>query len=207
MSALPDAFPFLLRAGTSALALVLAARRRAYAPVAVFLAAATLTDIVRWQLAQGPLAVPGPYTGTLRPLYHLEQAGFLLWPFGLLAAAVKVYATRSPWPVAVAYAATVATLAAMYPAVRGELLGTIYAVVWIACSLAALACAGFWTRRREHPQTEHVAVLLMSLMNLGIFAPGSEPFFDWQFAQKLYIVIWLCVAGVQGAALMTREPD
>lgn len=91
--------------------LVLAARRRAYAPVAVFLAAATLTDIVRWQLAQGPLAVPGPYTGALRPVYHLEQAGFLLWPFGLLAAAVKVFATRSPWPVGVAYAATVATLA------------------------------------------------------------------------------------------------
>ena len=89
-------------------AVMLARRRREYAPVAVFLCWVLLSHVVRplirIYIGAGP-AGGVPYAGLPRAAFHVEQALFVSWPIGITALAIHVLAKRRAWPIGLAYVA------------------------------------------------------------------------------------------------------
>jgi hypothetical protein len=107
-------------------AVMLARRRREYAPIALFLCWVLLSHVVRpllafYVLGSGP-AGGLPYAGIQRAAFHVEQAMFVSWPIGIVALAIRIFARRRAWPVAIAFAVVVGVLVLGYPTIRRELL-------------------------------------------------------------------------------------
>jgi hypothetical protein len=200
----------LLQAIAALVAFRAARGRPARRPVARLLAAAALADAARWWIA-GALPAIGPYRGAARALYHLEQALFLLWPAGVAAVALRIFARRAPGPIAAAHAIVLAALVAGYPALRGRPLGWIYAGVHLAALVAACAALAVWLRRREPPRLEHVSALFVialdAVLFLGpYFPPELDPFGAWGLAQIVYAALYLILIAVFATGVPWGRP-
>lgn len=82
-----------------------------------------------------------PYPWPVRALWIVDLWLVLAWPFAILAACLAVYSRRPWWPAAAAWLACWATLAALYPELRGRPLllteAAIATACWVACARAA----------------------------------------------------------------------
>lgn len=83
-----------------------------------------------------------PYAGGYRVAFHLDQALFLAWPFGLDALAIGLSLRGNAKPLlsflAVTYGFVFAGIVVSYPAIRGADLGVVYAMINAYCLLASV---------------------------------------------------------------------
>ena len=187
----------------AATAIAVALRVPAHRPVAVFLGVVSVADGIRRGLA-GELAAPGPYTGATRALFHLEQALYLLWPFGLAALAGAVFAQRRPWMLAGAYVTAVAALALSYPTVRLELLGRVYLAAELGALVVCLAAATTWAWQRERPGLAHVVALMLIAVDVAKVAAGpwrGSVFATWDRAWPMHAILYLAIGAAQGGGI------
>jgi hypothetical protein len=189
------------------LAFMICRRRPQHRPFAVWAAVVLAEDIIRRILNVWPLDAPRPYTGALRALFHVDQALFLLEPFGLAAVCWIVFLSRRARAPLLAGVAAWAALALGYPwPFRGVVLGYIYAGIQALSILASGASMVIWTRRKAHPRPEHTCGLLATLLTCALFsgpyAPRAPaPFDDWSFAELVYLSLWSALAVVQAFAI------
>lgn len=204
-----DIAAYILRPLAAVLAVIVAGRRREHIPVAFFLCAIVVADLLHWWINTDLLAsAPRPYTGWNRVLFHVTEALFISWSFGSLAVAWLVFLRRRPVVPVIAYVLALAVLTIGYPwPFRQQVLGVAQAVIHAVTVLASLACAAVWVRRGPaRPYIEHASVLLIAVVGLGIFwgpyFPRSfEPFDAWPLAQLTDITLYIFLVAVHGAAL------
>ncbi len=187
-------------------AIALAARRPAYAPLSIYLAALALADGVRGYLASGVLSAPGPYVGGARAAFHLEEGLFLA---SLLAPAVlAVTAFRSFIPVRVivdVYAVAVLVLIVGYPMVRGADVARVYLGAETGALAVSAAAVIQWGWRVERPTLEQMAVLMVLGVEAAKVAGGPwriEIVGGWERAWPMHAVLYLALAGLQVLAAM-----
>lgn len=189
----------------AATAIVVARRVPAHRPVAIFLGAVVVADLVRRGLAAGPLPDMGPHTGATRLLFHIDQALYLLWPFGLAGLAGAVLAERRrPWVLASVYLATVVVLALGYPTVRRELLGQAYLCIELVALLICLEAAAAPGWRRGRPGLTTVVTLALIVVDVATVAGGpfARPLFaHWYRAWPMHAVLYVAIGLMQGGGI------
>jgi hypothetical protein len=202
----------VLLTASAASAVLLAWRRPGarYAPVALLLVGLLVANLARYAIhAQLLPSAPTPYVGSDRALFHVEQALYVAEPFGLLAVALAVFVRRSTWPLAVAWAATVAALVMSYPALRGDPLRRAYLAINLACLLGSCGAFASFFQRREAPKLAHLAVMFMVAIELlSVFqGPWGRGLFDsYALAQAAYSVLYGALTIIQGVALWSHRP-
>ena len=192
-------------------AIVLARRHKEYAPVAWLLGLGVVSDIVRPALSILVLGFgpPGglPYQGFERLCFHMEQAVFVAWPFGITALALHTLAGRRVWPIAVAYLVAVAGLALGYPTVRRELLQSVYLGVWLAALLVCLVAVYIWWRT-EKPTSppERAALMFFAIEFAAVLGSHAAGLIDktWPISQGLYVGLYSVLAVLQVLWLRRR---
>lgn len=145
--------PHLFLIASAALALYLWRRRDSrHRPAALALTAIAGAEAIRYVLSWTLLAVPGPYEGVLRAVFHADQGLYLV---GVVALPWATLATLYPpgpgsrWRYdLLAWAGILFLLIIGYPELRGDALRRVYlAVELTALFVCAVAVAG-WIRRR-----------------------------------------------------------
>lgn len=183
-------------------------------PIALLLTANTFADLAGFALRQGYLAeLPRPYTGLARVAFHLEQALFLAYHWGVAAVAVVVLARRLPWPV-LAWIAAVAVAVIGYsiddaqglPWLRGkERVGVfLYVNQFAVVAICAWSYARYHRSMRDvdYPLAHQtVAMMLATMEGALLFGPYMfgirelDPFRFWWLAQIGYVGLfsWLAL--------------
>jgi hypothetical protein len=188
---------WLFQATTIALAFLLCKKRPQHRPFAVWALVALLADILRclsaipfpWLLREGP------FHGLKRAVFHADQALFLLEPVGLAAIAWIVFLARRPWAPLAAGVVLWLVLVLGYPTLRLEPLARAYAIIQGGAILVSLGTLVLWMRRKAPPRTEHAAVSLATVIAIalydGPYAPSvALPFWSWESAQTIFLVLW-----------------
>lgn len=182
-------------------------RRRVHRPIAWFVTANLVADLVLWTLTKNVLAPArlaigaAPYAGWDRVAFHVHQAAFLVWPAGIAAVAVAVFVRRRPWPVLGAFAAAVAGIAAAYPAVRGAALARVYFAAELLALLVAAGAGVTWWWRRKRPvlSTDAGGVLALAQIGVTVHWAPFEKGWDWQATTIVgaYAILTVLHAGEQ----------
>lgn len=187
-------FSIVLSGVLAALAWQVARVRPRHGAVASLVTLGLVADVVRRALA---LFVFDParatfgraaFAGSTRALFHLDEALFMAWPFGLAALGAVVFLERPRrvlMAVAVTYGASVTALAVGYPALRGAALARAYTAAELAALAVVAASGAAWWRRRERPDLTVGSVMVIAGIDFGsVFAWRT----GWDFAVVLYAV-------------------
>ncbi len=188
------------------LSLLVARKSPGHRPLAVTLGALLAADLIRWRLA--PLwTAAGPYTGSLRAWFHLDQALLVMWRWSIAACLWWTLGSKRGAGVVLGIGAAIGIgCAAAYPGLRQEpLLGTAYPLIHLGAVIAAMAGAGHrllipW---RLPTLTETPALLLA----LGMFAQlggvywGLDPVRFWPAGRTVSALTYTAVALVLGSSL------
>lgn len=195
-------------------------RRPSYSPVSWLLSAVTVADLIRMALRRevwGPVVdawVPGTpppvLTGWVLASRHVDSALIMLTAPAIVAVAAAVYLQgRSQrvmfWCAFFAWVLLVLASVLGYPTVRGAVLATILSWETVVGSALALWMGAMWTRRREVPGAEHVAILVIALVELshlaGAYLVPAEAFERWGLAQVVSFIEWTVLVLLQGVSL------
>src|SRR4051812_1163686 len=91
---------YALSLTATALAWGIARRHVEHRPIAMLLSLGLASDVGRRLLNIAVLSTPGPYAGTARVAYHIEQALYLAWLAGVTATSLRLFIPRRPlWPI------------------------------------------------------------------------------------------------------------
>lgn len=190
------------------LACVLAKRDREMRPVAAVIGARVGCDLVRagiaaWWLEPWRAAWwPAPFEGTTRAAFHAEQALFMLGPALACALAWWTLARVRALPVAVSWLTASATLAAWYPEVRGEALGSAYR------ALTACAVIGGASALLQATGARGMAQLSSLVILAGVAAELAGPYlsqpFEWWPAQFTWCVVFSGLSLLFGGWICSR---
>jgi hypothetical protein len=199
--------PYVIAILAAVLAVAVARRRAEHRPVAMFLGVMVAIDLAR--LARRYLypidAAPHPHVGLARLVFHADEAGFLAWPFGLVALALVIFGARRPWPVLVAYLVTLAGLVALYPSpyVRTDGLQRVYLAAFLASFMVYIAALARWGALRATPSSEHAAFLILGALDLArLLAFRGSIFEQWAaYALPVNAVCYGLISAVQGGFL------
>lgn len=201
---------WIVQAATVALAFIVGRRRPPNRALAWWIAAVLAEDVVR-RLLWEPLTVPGPHSGALRVLFHLDQALYLIEPVGLAMVGWRVFGLRRLWIPLVAGAVVLACLVLGYPApFRGATLGRAYAFVHAASCAAVVLGFVAWSRRRLPMRPEIAATLFAGAISVVLFqGPYSwalpAPWDDWSMADAIYLMLWGGLAAIHAVVLVTGK--
>jgi hypothetical protein len=196
----------LLQAVAAAAAVRVAQRREDHRPIAAFLVSmvvANLAGMFLRRIGWAASVVPAePLTGGPRFWSHVGQGLYLLWPFGMAAMFVTVFARRKPWIIAAAYVATLAVLVTGYPMIRGAVLQRAYLAVELAALAACLGLVVQWAWRWEKLRIAHATAILVLAIEVGtLLGPYRGNLFeDWSTAQAMYAVLYTIISVVQWGA-------
>src|SRR5262245_54526444 len=100
---------------TALLAFAIARRRPQHRAFAIWAVVALIADLLRLPLNAGPLSVGGPYRGSLRALFHVDEFLVLADPVGLAMLGWVSLLYKRPWVPLAAGLATWAALIVGYP--------------------------------------------------------------------------------------------
>lgn len=150
---------------------------------------------------------PGvPYAGWTRAAFHLDQALFLAWPFGVLALSWWAW-RRSGFAVQLILAAwliNVHALASRYPALRGEALGHAYGLLAAFC--AALSLCAVALRRERAGALQLVSLLLVAGECATLAGPYlGRPFETWGLGQATWTFVFAAAALAALSGRWTRR--
>jgi hypothetical protein len=188
------------------LAWAIVAQRPKHRPVALLLSLGLAADLAQRVLVSAVLNVPGPYAGGARLAFHVQEAAFIAWPFGIVAAVVAVYSKRRPWPVLPAWALAACVLAAGYPAIRGDVLRGAYLAIQLGALLVALGVFLAWIRHRLGMGLTRGAVLAILAVELFLLLGPyrGSVFTSWAVAQGAYTTLYAALVLAQGVSLWDR---
>jgi hypothetical protein len=165
----------------AAITAVLLARRRAdYWPVAAFLCAVFLENLLRVPLLRFQPEAGTPLEGWPRVALHVNEALYLVWDAALTIAAIYVFVRRENlrWLLALpalAWAGTVAYLVTHYP----ESVRDVYAMTDIAAVTVGAAAVVAWSWRRLSPTPAHVVITGVLLAQLLTVIGGALRYGLW----------------------------
>ena len=197
-------------------AVLLARRRKEYAPAAWFIGITLAANLLRGAvllLVLAPARASGavPYTGLARIVFHLgEQAPFVGYLAGVAALAIWTFTRRTPWIVDLVWVAIVAGLAASYPELRRERLQSVYLVVTLMAIAVSVGAIGLWWHRRERTKApeppEITAGLIVLCECVSLVGPYAAGLIDvtWAIAWGFYFGLYATIAILQGLWLRTR---
>lgn len=190
------------------LAWSVARRRPEHRLVAGALTLGLAADLARQAIVLGVLrparaASDGaPLSGIAGVACDVDNALFLAYPAALAALSVWTFLHRRPWPVLVAYALTVAGLAAAYPASRGEALARTYMGAELAAVAVTAGAFVMWFWRREPPTLTHGVTLLLGACEIATLIPYRRHLFSsWTIAQAAYMTLYVILIVLHGGAL------
>jgi hypothetical protein len=194
---------YVLSITATVLAWAIVPKRPDHRPVALLLSLGLAADLVQRVLVSTVLDVPGPYQGGARVAFHLQEAAFVAWPFGVVAAVVAAFPRRRPWPVLPAWALAVLVLAAGYPAIRGDVLRKAYLAIHLGALAVALGVFLAWIRHRQAMGLTRGAVLAVLAVELFLlFGPyRGSVFTSWAVAQGAYVTLYAALSMAQGVSL------
>jgi hypothetical protein len=200
---------YALSALVTALAWLLTRRRPEHQPIALLLTLGLLSDAARRLLHIFVLVPaharmdPGPLTGAARAAFHVEQALFLAWPAGLVAAALTIFLRRRPWLVAVAWSLAVAVLALSYPGTRGDVLRRAYLALELATIAVSSGAVIQWGWSRQWPTlAQDILMALIGAEIAVVWGPWRHDLFGgWSASQIMYSVTYFIIAVLQGGML------
>lgn len=194
-------------------ALLVSIGRAGHRPIAVYLSGVLLANVARFFLLSRfdllrPLDAP-PLAGVARVAFHVDEALFMVWAFGLAATTLAVFVGRA-WALlpALAWVATAAYLSTHYPEIRGQSLRDVYAAAEIAALCVAVGALVTWTWRREPPGVEHVCALLITLLDGAATLAGSLKwglFTRYDLDQIASAVLYTLLSGFQVYAWRQRR--
>lgn len=126
-----------------------------------------------------------PYPWPMRGAFFLDVAARLSWPFALVAACLVVYARRRPWSALLGWAIVVAAVCRCYPAVRGDALLHVEALISTACWIW---CAWLVWRSYDHGDVwiaSHMSLVPILGAQLGVIVSVAwgHPIADWGIAR------------------------
>lgn len=203
---------------TAALSAALVAwKRPEHRPVALFLGLCAVANdlarlaLQRWAIvpardamrAAGLDPVSTPFTGWARVACDVEGALFLLWPAGLAALSVWLFAKRRPWAVLAAYLLAVAVLVIGHPIFRYGGLRKAYLFAELAALMVSVGAFLRWFRT-EAPRLPHVVASCILTIDLGLLllGPWKHGLFDaWSLAQVMYSALYGVIVILQLGAL------
>jgi hypothetical protein len=191
---------------------------RASRPLAVFLAATLAADGLRELLRAEVLSTASrPFTGWARAAFHVEQALFLAWSFGLAALAAAVFldpcrrlpgfGRRAFAVTAAAWALVCLALASRYPELRGQQLLDAYGRATLACLIAAAihAAAGAFLGP-PLDRARRAALWLLVGDAAAVLGPyAGAPLNHWWLAQAASTAAYLFVAAELGPRKARRR--
>jgi hypothetical protein len=198
-------------------------------PVAAFMIAVAVADVLRMLLGKQVLAPAralhpaGPYAGLARVAFHLDEALFLVWPLGLAALGFTVFlrhtasegaaveaeqnaAAHTVRAVGAVYLVTVVTLAAGYPTIRGPLLANVFLVAELAAVAAAVAAGAVWWTRPRRPTLTEGSVIVFACLQLGAVLRW-QPAVDWDWQRIMYLVAFAALIFLHSGELWTRRQN
>jgi hypothetical protein len=198
----------LLQFAASILAVFAARRRKAIWPIAGMLVLTNVADLLSRALElTNVFSTDGPYTGIPRLLFHVDQALFLLWPFGLLAAVMIVlYRRTTRWAV-IGWVLAVSVASLWYPALRGEKLQHFYFAIEFV-TVAVTACGfGFWWATEKwltRPGPEVAALLVLLFIEAaGTLGPfRNDLFVNYAKLQALNVGLYAGLVLIHGGFLL-----
>lgn len=188
-------------------AVLLAWRRADHRPFAAWSVGTVIATLARLILAvtvlpTRPLGSP-PFAGVQRLAFHLDEALFLASDAGLAVLAIWLFDERRrlAFLPALAWAGTVAYLAAHYPEIRGDDLRKVYLAAQLgALAVAIASIASLWWRRGGMTPARQcflccVAVdggaLFVSFWRWGFWA-------KWSLNQVAFALLYGVLAAYQG---------
>jgi hypothetical protein len=133
----------------AALALAVARRSPPHRPLALTLCALLAADLIRWKLTPIWLT-PGPYTGSLRAAFHVDQVLLVMWRWSIAAclwatlerSAAARKTSAAALCLGIGGALALACVSA-YPWLRQDrLLGTAYPLIHVGSVIACMAAVG-----------------------------------------------------------------
>lgn len=170
--------------------------RPEHRPIAWFITAGLIADLIHWALLVLVLAPArsalgaAPYEGWSRVAFHVQQGAVLAYPVGLAALALVVLLRRAPWSAFAVYGASLAGLVASYPGLRGRELALAYQRIDLVVTIVVIGAVVMWWWRREVPRITVVSTLVLGLMQAGKLLALRDPFRHWDFAGVLYLVAY-----------------
>lgn len=196
----------LLQVVVAALAWLVAHRRSAHVPYAVFATVAAVSDPLAYLATVALHRQAVPYVGIARVYFHASQALHLA-PLVAMAAMVLVafWRTRRLEHLWGGGAFSMTVLVVTYPRIRHEALGIVLTGIHAGYQAVCLVAIGLWIRQREWPTLTQAAALAVVSGDLALWAGPltGNVFTDWglgygaQFAALGFVlalhVLWLRV--------------
>ena len=209
-----------LLATAAALAWIIARLRPEHRPIALALTVGLAADVVRAILVRyfpPNLNPDSPLrTGAALAAAYVDRALFIVWPFALAAAAVRVLARWPAWPFAIGYVVAASVLIAGYPSLRHETLRKTYLALDLLVLVPATgALAAWWirgwrsARAGEPPRADYsgraVAMLVAGQIGIVISGPYRIGLFGeaWELAIVGYVLIIGAVVLLQLLEVLT----
>ena len=207
---------YLLAAATTLLAWVVARLRPEHRPVAWLLSVGLASDLTQRAIRLGVLApareamrahgidpAVTPFAGAVRIAFHVSQAAFLSWIFGVAALSLWAFAGRRPRIAALGYGLTLLVLVLGYPALRGDALHRVYLGIELAALFVSLGCLIQWLRKKGRPDLEVSSTCVFvavetAMVTIGPY--GSSVFLTWDRAQAILHALYVSLILLQGAA-------
>jgi hypothetical protein len=193
----------------AALALVVARRSPSHRPLALTLCALLAADLIRWKLS--PLwSTPGPYVGSLRAAFHVDQALLVMWRWSIAACLWTTHGSRrGGWACLGIGGAIALGFVAAYPALRqGPLLGTAYPLAHLAAVIACMAAVGSrllipWRLPRD-AEIPALVLALGAFAQLGATYWELDPVRFWPAGRAVSALTYVTLAIVLSSQLWQR---
>jgi hypothetical protein len=191
-----------------------AAARPAHRPVAIFVTASLVADVVgrALNLLIAPVfaaAHGAPLSGLARLGFRVSDVCLLTWPLGLVALAFAVFLPREMARPNVRVAALlsvifVVALLAVYPEIRGEARGRLYLGAEVAAVAASFAAGLFWLFRPEPPTLTDGSVLVFASLQIGALVDW-HPTVSWDWQRAIYAAAFAVLVLLHLVELWTRR--
>jgi hypothetical protein len=180
-------------------------------PVALFLSAQLLADVVRRVLAilNAPAyvrAAGAPLTGLGRLNFHVDELLQLTWPASLAAVAALVWLEeparrRVGIACGLAWALAGSALILGYPTIRRAVLGRCYLAAELVGLATVIVCGVSWWRRREEPSLIDGSIMVLGGIELAALVRWSPFGAGWDWQATAYCMGYGVLAVLHGGEL------
>jgi hypothetical protein len=194
---------YVLQSAAAILAVVVTRRRAFHRAFAAFTIVLALSDPLLGALGEQLRAMPAPYIGTARAMFHVSQACTILPPVALLIATWSLVRKNVGGHLAGAATLLWVVLCVSYPCIRGACLQTVYAVLHGACQVGTWAAIIALFRKGITVLPTHALVIATVAADLALWVGpfAGNVFADWHLAAGSYLALQVTTIAVQAAWL------
>jgi hypothetical protein len=188
------------------LAVLLSRKRSEHRAMALFLSAVAISNLVLvgFLLAGSPVAAPAlPFVGMARVTFHIRQAFYIVWSFGLMASFTAIFTKSKTKLFLYAYVIAVLVLVCGYSTIHGAVLVKAYYALEIVGILVSAGMLIQWSWRRESPSITHgTAIMLLFCEVAVLIGPWQNDIYaGWNVARWMYLATYVVLSAMQGGML------